>query len=157
MKNDKFPRMHVSLNVSSIEKTIAFYNVVFKQPPSKVKEDYAKYELDKPSLIISFIENPSNIQPAFGHLGFQVEHLEELETRLSEIRSNGIGTLEERETSCCYAKQDKFWLADPDGHRWEIYYFHNDVEFSEPNQKNNSNLTSKKSSSELVSGGSGCC
>jgi hypothetical protein len=29
---------------------------------------------------------------------------------------------EHGETTCCYARQDKFWVQDaPDGERWEIY------------------------------------
>lgn len=41
-------------------------------------------------------------------------------------------SLEEIGTACCYALQDKFWAADPDGHQWEVYYFHEDVEFNDP-------------------------
>ena len=33
----------------------------------------------------------------------------------------GCGTLDELDTSCCYARQDKVWVADPAGNRWEIY------------------------------------
>jgi hypothetical protein len=30
--------------------------------------------------------------------------------------------VEERDTICCYARQDKFWVTGaPDGERWEIY------------------------------------
>jgi hypothetical protein len=32
----------------------------------------------------------------------------------------------------CYAVQDKFWATDPDGHQWEVYYFHEDAEFNDP-------------------------
>ena len=35
---------------------------------------------------------------------------------------------ERRQTStCCYASQDKFWLVDPSGYRWEIYHRVEDV------------------------------
>ena len=30
--------------------------------------------------------------------------------------------MDERDTTCCYARQDKFWVQGaPDGERWEIY------------------------------------
>ena len=27
----------------------------------------------------------------------------------------------EKREDCCYALQDKFWVSDPDGNRWEVY------------------------------------
>ena len=37
------------------------------------------------------------------------------------LRESGLVTLEERDTACCYARQDKVWVADPAGNRWEVY------------------------------------
>ena len=88
--------------------------------------------LDKPSLIISFVENAGRVQSHFGHLGFQVETVAELNERLAAARRAGLVSREEMGTSCCYAKQDKFWVNDPDGVEWEVYYFHADAEFNDP-------------------------
>ena len=33
-----------------------------------------------------------------------------------------------RDTTCCYARQDKVWVSDPAGHRWEVYTVLEDVE-----------------------------
>ena len=131
-----FPRMHVSLYVSDIQKTISFYNQLFKQSPSKVKTAYAKYELSLPSLIISFVENKDKVQPYFGHLGFQLGSEKELNEQLEHFTPLGMVSLVEQGTACCYAIQDKFWLTDPDGVKWEIYYFHEDVEFNDPHYAN---------------------
>ncbi|MFZ5554817.1 MAG: ArsI/CadI family heavy metal resistance metalloenzyme [Bacteroidota bacterium] len=128
----KFPRMHVSLYVSNLERTIAFYNSLFGKQPEKVKPHYAKYILDEPSLIISFVENPGRVQQNFGHLGFQVETKEILEQKLADAKAKNIVSKEETGTSCCYAVQDKFWANDPDGVQWEVYYFHADAEFNDP-------------------------
>ncbi|MES2591306.1 MAG: ArsI/CadI family heavy metal resistance metalloenzyme [Bacteroidota bacterium] len=124
--------MHVSLYVSDIQKSINFYTSFFGQSPTKVKPNYAKYVLEKPSLIISFVENKERVQQNFGHLGFQVETLEELNKRLAEAKALNLVSKEEVGTSCCYAKQDKFWANDPDGVQWEVYYFHEDAEFNDP-------------------------
>lgn len=132
MNNNPFPRMHVSLYVSNIQKSVEFYNTLFAQEPTKIKPNYAKYILEKPSLIISFVENKERVQQNFGHLGFQVETIEELTTKLAEAKSKNIVTKEEVGTNCCYAKQDKFWANDPDGIQWEVYYFHEDAEFNDP-------------------------
>jgi catechol 2,3-dioxygenase-like lactoylglutathione lyase family enzyme len=132
MNSNPFPRMHVSLYVSNLEKSMAFYSSFFDREPVKVKPQYAKYVLDSPSLIISFVENPERVQQNFGHLGFQVESVEELNIKLWEAKKKNLVSKEEVGTSCCYAKQDKFWVTDPDGVQWEVYYFHADAEFNDP-------------------------
>lgn len=132
MNTNSFPRMHASLYVSDLEQTVNFYSEFFGIEPVKVKPKYAKFVLDKPSLIISFVENKERVQQNFGHLGFQVETIEELNKRLWEARMKKLVTREEIGTNCCYAKQDKFWVNDPDGVQWEVYFFHEDAEFNDP-------------------------
>lgn len=127
-----FPRMHVSLYVQNLAETVDFYNTFFGQRASKIRTAYAKYILEHPALIISFIENKERVQSNFGHLGFQVETQEEMNNRLTIAREQGIVSKEEIGTACCFAVQDKFWVNDPDGHQWEVYYFHEDAEFNDP-------------------------
>jgi len=124
--------MHVSFYVSDIRKSTEFYTSFFGQQPAKVKPAYAKYVLEKPSLIISFVENKERVQANFGHVGFQVESLQELDAKLADAKSKNLVAREEIGTNCCYAKQDKFWVNDPDGVQWEVYYFHADAEFNDP-------------------------
>ena len=138
MKNTQFPRMHVSLYVKDINKTVDFYKEFFKLEPSKVRSGYAKFTLEKPSLIISFVENEKHVAANFGHLGFQIETEAEMLGRLEAVKASGLGTMEEIGTNCCYAKQDKFWVMDPDGYRWEVYYFHADVEWNDPQYSSSS-------------------
>jgi len=132
MKTAPFPRMHVSLYVSDLANTINFYNLFFGQEPVKMRKGYTKYVLEEPALIISFVENPERVQENFGHLGFQVETLAELNQRLSAAQTAGLVTHEEIGANCCFANQDKFWVSDPDGVQWEVYYFHADAEFNDP-------------------------
>jgi len=124
--------MHVSLYVSDLAATVNFYTAFFGRPAAKVRRGYAKYVLDAPSLIISFVENPARVASNFGHLGFQVETVEQLNQHLEVARKAGLVQREEMGTACCYAKQDKFWVNDPDGVEWEVYYFHEDAEFNDP-------------------------
>ncbi len=127
-----FPRMHVSLYVSDLDASINFYTQFFGKHPEKIKPGYAKYILEKPSLIISFIEHPERVQAHFGHLGFQVETTEELDQKLKIAEALKLVSKKEIGTACCYATQDKFWVTDPDGVQWEVYYFHEDAEFNDP-------------------------
>jgi catechol 2,3-dioxygenase-like lactoylglutathione lyase family enzyme len=124
--------MHVSLYVSDIARSVEFYSSFFGTEPVKVKTNYAKYILESPSLIISFVENKERVQSNFGHLGFQVETIEDLNIKMWEAKKKNLVSKEEKGTNCCYAKQDKFWVTDPDGVQWEVYYFHEDAEFNDP-------------------------
>jgi len=110
MKTTVYPKMHVSLYVSNLAQTVNFYNTFFNQPAEKVKQGYAKYILDEPALIISFIENKERVLSGFGHLGFQVESKEKLDAKLALAKEKNIHVLEEMGTNCCYAIQDKFWV-----------------------------------------------
>jgi catechol 2,3-dioxygenase-like lactoylglutathione lyase family enzyme len=132
MNINPFPRMHASLYVSDIQKTVSFYTQFFGIEPVKVKSNYAKFVLENPSLIISFVENKERVQSNFGHLGFQVESIEELNTRMADAEQKRLITKKEIGANCCYAKQDKFWANDPDGVQWEVYFFHEDAEFNDP-------------------------
>lgn len=129
---NSYPRMHVSLYVANINKTVEFYQSFFGKKADKVKDDYAKFILDKPSLIISFVQNAEKVSSNFGHLGFQVETENELTDKLELAKTNNHVFLEEVGTNCCYATQDKFWAKDPDGYMWEVYFFHTDSEFNDP-------------------------
>ena len=132
MSNSSFPRMHVSLYVSNIQNSVLFYSAFFNQKPEKVKLGYAKFVLESPSLIISFVENKEKINSQFGHLGFQVDSAIELQSRLADAKNAGLQIVEEMGVSCCYAVQDKFWVMDPDGYHWEVYQFTEDAEFNDP-------------------------
>ena len=133
---ENFPRMHVSLYVTDLSQTVDFYTSFFGQAPEKVMKDYAKYILEKPSLVISFVENADRVRPNFGHLGFQVETSERLNALLEVARNKELVQKEEIGTNCCYANQDKFWVSDPDGHQWEVYYFNHDTSFNDPHYEN---------------------
>lgn len=173
MEKHLFPRMHVSLYVSNLAETVDFYNTFFGQRASKIKPGYAKYVLDNPSLIISFVENGERVASSFGHLGLQVGTKEDMEQRLAIAKMQNLVHKEEKGTACCYAIQDKFWVNDPDGHQWEVYYFHEDVEFNDPHyeteaasacctpsQKDKIKVSLQSLSNEsrnACTPGSGCC
>ena len=124
-------KFHIGLHVSSIQKTVDFYQNLFGAQPIKQKEDYAKFELDNPGLVISFIESPKKVGSHFGHLGIRVNSQDELELKKKEISDYLQIALEEEATNCCYAIQNKFWVNAQDGYEWEVYHFIEDVEKKE--------------------------
>ena len=125
-----FPKMHVGLKVTNLEVTIAFYTAFFGCPPVKIENRYAKFMLNEPPLVISFSEKPEavNREDQRAHYGIQVESVEELARHFREVKARGVEVYQiETGASCCFALQDKFWVKDPDGLMWEIYYFYQDV------------------------------
>ena len=42
--------------------------------------------------------------------------------------SAGLAAFDEMDTTCCYARQDKIWVRDPDGTPWEVFVTHEDTE-----------------------------
>jgi len=45
----------------------------------------------------------------------------EIHAAIERFNKSGIETVTEEATTCCYAVQDKVWVIDPDGRRWEVF------------------------------------
>jgi catechol 2,3-dioxygenase-like lactoylglutathione lyase family enzyme len=135
-------RPHISLDVKNVEKSVAFYQAFFGIAPSKERPGYAKFELSTPPLNFTMKEREVASRGGLSHLGFEVASTDEvLETQL-RLKKAGLSTFEELETTCCYAKQDKVWVNDPDGNPWEVFVVteKDTVEHSKPNLKRPSEL-----------------
>jgi catechol 2,3-dioxygenase-like lactoylglutathione lyase family enzyme len=118
--------IHVSLNVSDLGKAVTFYRGLFGEP-TKLKMDYAKFVSAEPEIHLAL--QPGHAGPgSLSHLGIRVESVEDVRRWRSELKERGIVSDEEQREACCYALQDKFWLTDPDGNRWEVYTVLEDIE-----------------------------
>ena len=115
-------KVHVSLNVRDVGKSMEFYQRMLGLQPSKVRTGYAKFDVSNPPLNLALNEVPAlEGAGALSHLGIQVGSTDDvLATRLRWQRE-GLITRDEMQTSCCYAKQDKTWVHDPDGNEWEVF------------------------------------
>ncbi len=131
MKNAQFPRVHVGYGVKNIKETIDFYTKFLQTEPVKVKEDYAKFVLTEPSLNISFKQTSKPVEPGHIHFGIELNGVDQLKQRLGNAMGHELSIDEEKDVKCCYAKQDKFWVTDPDGYRWEVFVFKEDVEIND--------------------------
>lgn len=115
-------KTHVSLNVTDIEKSVAFYRAMFGLAPVKHKADYAKFDLANPPLNLT-LNLAENVQQggALSHLGVQVESSNDVQAAIHRFKEAKLALFEEKDTDCCYALQDKVWVTDPDGNRWEVF------------------------------------
>ena len=113
-------RIHISLDVASIEASWPFYMVLFGARPTKRKDDYAKFELVSPSVNLALNQN-KDAQSSSGHYGIQVKSTKEIAQARDRLSRAGFVITEETDTACCYAVQTKIWVVDPDGNRWEFF------------------------------------
>ena len=114
-------RLHVSFNVSDLEKSVAFYTELFGAAPSVRRDDYAKWMLDDPRVNFA-ISAGNHARKGIEHLGIQAESAEELGEVYGRLKAADGPVLEEGRTTCCYATSEKSWIADPDGIVWEAFF-----------------------------------
>ncbi|HEX9462133.1 MAG TPA: ArsI/CadI family heavy metal resistance metalloenzyme [Alphaproteobacteria bacterium] len=113
-------RFHVHVSVDDLAQSIRFYSSLFAAEPTVVEPDYAKWMLDDPrvNFAISKRGGPAGVQ----HLGIQAENEHELADIFGRLQAAERPVVEEAATTCCYAKSDKQWIADPQGVPWETFY-----------------------------------
>lgn len=113
-------RFHVHLNVADLAASIAFYNRLFAAQPARVEADYAKWMLSDPP--VNFAISTRGSEPGLDHLGIQVDHADDLAALKAQAQSADMALLDEGETTCCYARSDKYWVTDPQGVAWEQFH-----------------------------------
>ena len=114
-------RLHVHVGVSDLDRSLAFYSALFGAQPTVVKPDYAKWMLDDPRVNFA-ISAGQHASRGVEHLGIQAEDTDELAEVYGRLNAADRPVLEEGRTTCCYAKSDKSWIADPDGVTWEAFF-----------------------------------
>ena len=114
-------RVQLALNVADLDSAIDFYSKLFATEPAKVRPGYANFAVAEPPLKLVLIENPGH-GGSLNHLGVEVEDVDTVDLLQTRLANDGLASVDERDTTCCYAKQDKFWVSGtPNGESWEIY------------------------------------
>jgi catechol 2,3-dioxygenase-like lactoylglutathione lyase family enzyme len=113
-------RFHVHVHVDDLARNIAFYSAMFQQAPARSEDDYAKWMLQDPP--VNFAISTRGHGSGVDHLGIQVDNAEELDELKARAKSADMALLDEGETSCCYARSDKYWVTDPQGIAWEQFH-----------------------------------
>lgn len=112
-------RFHVHVAVEDLDQSVRFYSTLFATAPTVLKPDYAKWMLEDPRVNFAISQRGG----AFGieHLGIQVENETELAEVYARLGQAERPVVEEKATTCCYARSDKQWIADPQGVEWETF------------------------------------
>jgi catechol 2,3-dioxygenase-like lactoylglutathione lyase family enzyme len=114
-------RIQLAINVDDLDGSIDFYRRLFATEPAKVRPGYANFAVAEPPLKLVLIENPGK-GGSLNHLGVEVDDVDAVDAVQARLAADGLGSVDERDTTCCYAKQDKFWVqGTPDGEAWEVY------------------------------------
>ena len=114
-------RIQLALNVDDLEESIGFYSKLFGAGPAKVRPGYANFAIADPPLKLILMENPGQ-GGSLNHLGVEVADTDTVDAEQRRLAGVGLASIDERDTTCCYARQDKFWVrGTPNGERWEIY------------------------------------
>jgi catechol 2,3-dioxygenase-like lactoylglutathione lyase family enzyme len=121
-------KFHLSLNSSNLARSIAFYQMLFGVEPAKIKPDYAKFEVAEPPLIMSLVPVAPTAGGTLNHVGLRVLNAATLVTMQARLEQAGYATQREDGVECCYSKQTKFWVSDPDRTLWELYVLHSEAD-----------------------------
>ena len=114
-------RVQLALNVNDIDEAVSFYTKLFGTEPAKRRPGYANFAITQPPLKLVLLENPGQ-GGTLNHLGVEVDSADTVDAEQARLAQAGLAAMDERDTTCCYARQDKFWVTGaPGGERWEIY------------------------------------
>lgn len=113
-------RFHIHVHVDDLAKNITFYSALFNEAPARTEGDYAKWMLADPP--VNFAISTRGTAAGVDHLGIQVDNKDDLQALRAHAAKADMAILDEGETSCCYARSDKYWITDPQGIAWEQFH-----------------------------------
>jgi catechol 2,3-dioxygenase-like lactoylglutathione lyase family enzyme len=139
--------VHIALAVRDLDASVRFYAALLESAPVKQRPGYAKFLAPGLGLNLTLNEHTAAVpESAPAHFGIQLEASDEVSARAGRMAAAGYAGRAEEQVTCCYAVQDKFWFADPDGRAWEVYTVLADAE-----------VAGTSTVMPAVSSGAACC
>jgi catechol 2,3-dioxygenase-like lactoylglutathione lyase family enzyme len=111
-------RLQLAINVEDLDAAQDFYTKLLGTPPAKTKPGYVNFSVADPPLKLILFKGQAG---TINHLGIEVQSPDEVQAATKRLTAEGLATDVEEHVDCCYAVQDKVWVSDPDGSRWEVY------------------------------------
>src|SRR5437868_13527246 len=144
-------RLHVHVSVDDLAQSIRFYSTLFAAEPTVVKDDYAKWMFEDPRVNFAISKRTGGAS-GISHLGIQAEDQEELTEVYDRLSRAEWPIVEAKGTTCCYARSDKQWIADPQGVPWETF-----LTYGESTVYGEGSLAKLKEASEAACCAPTCC
>jgi catechol 2,3-dioxygenase-like lactoylglutathione lyase family enzyme len=107
--------------VSHFDAAVAFCSRLFGAAPAKQRPGCANFAIDDPPLKLVLNSRGNGPGGTINHLGVEVATTGEVGQAEARLAAQGLATDTRPGTGCCYARQDKVWVHDPDGLPWEYY------------------------------------
>jgi catechol 2,3-dioxygenase-like lactoylglutathione lyase family enzyme len=114
-------RVQLALRVGDLQGSIDFYAKLFNTEPAKLRPGYANFAIAEPALKLVLLEGEPGQATVMDHLGVEVDSTDEVDAASKRLTGEGLETLTEDNTTCCYALQDKVWVHGPGQEPWEVY------------------------------------
>ena len=114
-------RVQLALRVGDLKGSIDFYSKLFGTEPAKLRPGYANFAVEEPALKLVLLEGEPGQETVMDHLGVEVESTDQVNAATQRLTGEGLETLTEDDTTCCYAVQDKVWVHGPGKEPWEVY------------------------------------
>lgn len=114
-------RVQLALRVGDLDGSVAFYSKLFGVEPAKRRPGYANFAISEPPLKLVLLEGEAGEPTRMDHLGVEVEDVAQVAAATERLKEVGLATFEEKDTTCCYALQDKVWVHGPGNEPWEVY------------------------------------
>ncbi len=118
-------RFHLHVHVNDLAQSVGFYKQLFAAEPTRHESDYAKWMLDDPP--VNFAISTRGHATGVDHVGIQTDNADELAELKARARAADISLRDEGQTSCCYARSEKYWVTDPQGLAWEHFHTLGDI------------------------------
>jgi catechol 2,3-dioxygenase-like lactoylglutathione lyase family enzyme len=115
-------KLHLNFATHDLEASVAFYRTLLQTDPAKHFSDYALFLSDAPGLELALDLDRDACICEGAHYGLAVEAPAAVDEAIARLRAAGYAVDVETEETCCYAVQNKVWVTDPDGRRWETYH-----------------------------------
>ena len=152
-------RIQLAINVDDLDKSIGFYSKLFGAEPAKARPGYANFAIADPPLKLILLENPGQ-GGSLNHLGVEVANTDAVDAEQQRLAGAGLASTDERDTTCCYARQDKFWVeGTPNGERWEIYTVLEDSQTfrGEDGSRSGDSAEAARDASQPATSAGACC
>src|ERR1700735_2659411 len=107
-------QFHVGLHVADRQRSTAFHRVLLGVAPVKEREDQVRFEMTEPPLVLVLVPSPQQPGGALNHLGLRLPDAITLVAVQRRLEEAGLTTQRQEGVECCYARQTKFWVTDPD-------------------------------------------